>query len=84
MIFLKIKHKPKTKGKKKRHKWKHTGEHRTKYLYETIDGNLTYYPLAWCSHYKGVLTKGLMHTHGIAKDFRKVMILNENKEHSAS
>jgi len=63
MIFLKIKHKPKTKGKKKRHKWKHTGEHKTKYLYETIDGNLTYYPLAWCSHYRGVLTKGLMHTH---------------------
>lgn len=32
-------------------------------MYECIDGNWTYYPIAYCDHYKGVLTRGLMHTH---------------------
>jgi hypothetical protein len=63
MIFLKIKPRPKPEGKRKKRKWKHTGEKKCKYLYECIDGNMTYYPVAYCQYHDGVLTKGLMHTH---------------------
>ena len=37
---------------------------RTEYEYLTIDGNWTYYPVAYCRWYKGVLTRGMMNTHG--------------------
>lgn len=51
------------KTKRKKRKDHHLGEKRCKYMYECIDGNWTYYPIAYCDHYKGVLTRGLMHTH---------------------
>jgi hypothetical protein len=51
------------KTKKKKRKDHHTGEKRTKFQYQCIDGNWTYYPLAYCEYYDGVLTRGLMHTH---------------------
>ena len=71
----------KTKGRRKKRKDHHLGEKRCKYMYECIDGNWTYYPIAYCDHYKGVLTRGLMHTTDAMKenvqDFRKGMILND-------
>ena len=36
---------------------------RTKNYYETIDGNWTNHPVAFCYYYKAALTRGLMHTH---------------------
>lgn len=49
--------------KKKKHHPDHTGERKCKYQYECIDGNFTFYPLAYCKYHKGVLTKRLMKTH---------------------
>ena len=31
--------------------------------YEVTDGNLTYYPVAYCGHYKAYLSQGLKDTH---------------------
>lgn len=36
---------------------------KTKYEYETIDGNWTNHPVAFCSYYRAALTRGLMNTH---------------------
>lgn len=33
------------------------------YKYETIDGNLTYYPIAYCKHHGAWLTQGIADTH---------------------
>ena len=33
------------------------------YEYKCIDGNWTKHPVAFCTRYSGVLTKGLMKTH---------------------
>ena len=43
---------------------RHGDVQRTEYEYLTIDGNWTYYPVAYCRWYKGVLTRGMMNTHG--------------------
>lgn len=56
----------KMKLKTKRHK----GVKRRKYQYQTIDGNWTFYHLAVCTYYKGVLTRGLMRTHKCNGCFR--------------
>lgn len=40
---------------------------RTKYSYWCIDGNYTCYPVAYCTHYHGVLTQGLMDVHKCKK-----------------
>lgn len=48
--------------KKKKKPYIPKGE-RKKYQYECIDGNWTYYPVAYCKYHQGVLTAGLMHTH---------------------
>lgn len=36
-------------------------------LYELIDGNLTYYPYAFCEHYNAWLTLGHIRTHKCLK-----------------
>ena len=36
---------------------------KTKNLYWCIDGNYTNHPVAYCTFYHGVLTKGLMEVH---------------------
>ena len=54
--------KTKRKRKKKCHP-NHTGLKRCKFDYECIDGNMTFYPVAYCEYHKGVLTRGLMKTH---------------------
>ena len=35
----------------------------TRFYYETIDGNWTNHPVAFCHHYRCALTRGLMRTH---------------------
>lgn len=47
----------------KKRKNPHEGVPRTKEYYETIDGNWTNHPVAFCYRYRGALTRGLMHTH---------------------
>lgn len=39
----------------------------TEYEYRCIDGNWTRHPEAVCKRYNGVLTKGLINTHGCRK-----------------
>ena len=34
-----------------------------KELYQLIDGNMSYYPVAYCRHHKGWLSQGLIITH---------------------
>lgn len=36
---------------------------RMEWQYKCIDGNWSYYPVAYCKYYDGVLTEGLIHTH---------------------
>lgn len=45
--------------------------------YELIDGNITHYPVAYCTHYRGFLSLGLIETHKCKgckryKDFKDV------------
>jgi len=40
-----------------------SGVPKTKNLYWCVDGNYTNHPLAYCTFYHGVLTKGLMELH---------------------
>ena len=47
----------------KKRTYRHSGVPKTKYMYEMIDGNWTQHPVAFCHYYRGVLTRGLMHTH---------------------
>lgn len=45
----------------------HKGVKRTTKYYEMIDGNMTNHPVAYCTRYQGVLTRGMMHTHGCSE-----------------
>lgn len=36
---------------------------RKKFQYKCIDGNWSYYPVAYCKYHKGVLTERLLNTH---------------------
>ena len=49
--------------KKRKSRYRQTGVPKTKEYYETIDGNWTNHPVAFCHRYHGALTRGLMHTH---------------------
>lgn len=51
------------KKKKRKSRYRQTGVPKTNKYYETIDGNWTNHPVAFCWHYKGALTGGMMHTH---------------------
>lgn len=42
---------------------RHDDVPKTKYYYETIDGNWTNHPVAFCYRYRRALTRGLMNTH---------------------
>ena len=51
-------------GQKRRYRRRiRHGIPKTKNLYFCIDGNFTYYPLAYCTYHHGVVTQGLMDTH---------------------
>lgn len=53
---------------KKRRERLRTGNVPKQYdLYETIDGNFTHYPTAFCNHYKAYLTLGIANTHRCTK-----------------
>ena len=47
----------------KKRAYRHTGVPKTKYKYETIDGNWIQHPVAFCYRYKGVLTRNTMHKY---------------------
>lgn len=51
------------KAQEKRRRARRYKVKRTIYTYECIDGNFTFYPVAYCHRYGGVLTLGLMDTH---------------------
>lgn len=57
-------------------KQRHGDVPETKYYYETIDGNWTNHPVAFCHWYKGALTRNMMRTHGCCE--RGCKRLNKN------
>lgn len=69
-MTLKNKQRNNEKGKgnrkeqlKRRRKRQKNQVPKTKNSYWCIDGNFTNHPVAYCTHYHGVLTQGLMDVH---------------------
>ncbi len=52
----------KRQRKRRRERFKHNPP-KVESMVELIDGNLSYYPVAYCKHYHGYLTQGLADVH---------------------
>lgn len=52
------------KEQRKRRRRRLKDQPKTKNFYWCVDGNLTNHPIAYCTYYHGVLTQGLLDTHG--------------------
>lgn len=51
---------------------------RMKWQYRCIDGNWSYYPVAYCHYHQGCLTERLLHTHRCRE--RQCRRLDETQE----
>jgi hypothetical protein len=51
------------KLQRKRHRRNNHGIKRQDSLYELIDGNMSYFPYAYCRYHKGYLTKNMVILH---------------------
>lgn len=74
-MILKNKGNRKEQQKRRRQRLKHRPP-KQKEEYLLIDGNWSYYPIAYCAYHKAYMTQGLVETHRCANrkcnKFRKV------------
>ena len=70
------------KQQRRRRERLRTGNVQRQYdLYETIDGNFTYYPVAFCDHYGAFITLGIENVHRCSKrKCNKYILLGDYNE----